>query len=95
MKKSKNVLVVCGLGVATSTVVGHYVEEIAKEKEINIQLTQCKAAEIFVYISDTDLIITTTALDNKYSVPMINAIPLITGIGKEEIIKKIEDALEK
>jgi PTS system galactitol-specific IIB component len=95
MKDVKNVLVVCGLGVATSTVAVHYVEEVAKERNVKVQVQQCKAAEVFVYIADIDLIVTTTVMENKYSIPMINALPLITGIGKEEIIKQIGDALVK
>lgn len=89
----KTVLVVCGLGVATSTVVAFTLEEEMKKRGIIIHTIQCKAAEVFMYVANADLIVSTTPIAAKQPVPIINALGLITGIGKEAIIEDVAEKL--
>jgi len=42
----KRILVVCGTGIATSTVVARKLEEKLEEKGIDIETRQCKVAEV-------------------------------------------------
>ena len=45
----KTVLVACGAGIATSTVVNKAIEDLAKENNIPVNLIQIKIAEVSAY----------------------------------------------
>ena len=91
--ETKKVLVVCGLGVATSTVVALAIEEEMKKRGLQVYTIQCKASEVFKHVDDVDLIVATTPVAGKYPVPVIHTLAFITGVGKEEVIEKIAQAL--
>jgi galactitol-specific phosphotransferase system IIB component len=44
--KKVKILVVCGTGIATSTVVSRKLEEKLPERGFNVETRQCKAAEV-------------------------------------------------
>jgi len=45
--------------------------------------------------SDADLIVTTTPVPDNLGVPVIHTLAFLTGIGKEEAIEQIVQALSK
>jgi len=90
----KRVLVACGTGIATSTVVAKAIEEALKERGLNVMIRQCKISEVKSLAGDADLIITTTPAPKDLGVPVIQTIAFLTGIGKEEVIEEIVKALE-
>ncbi|NEX78524.1 PTS sugar transporter subunit IIB [Bacillus thermocopriae] len=90
----KTVLVACGAGIATSTVVCNRVENLLKENNVNAEVIQCKISEVKSRQADADLIISTTILPTTYDIPSIIATAYITGIGMEALDKKILDALK-
>jgi Phosphotransferase system, galactitol-specific IIB component len=96
MEKRKVVLVACGAGIATSTVVCERVEKLLKDNKINAQVIQCKIAEVASKESGADLIVSTTILPKEYSIPALKAVAYITGMGAEkldqEIIKILKEA---
>ena len=55
----KTVLVACGAGIATSTVVNGAIEEIARKNNIDVNLIQIKIAEVESYLDTADLLVTT------------------------------------
>lgn len=55
---TKNVLIACGNGVATSTVVRSKIEKYCAEQGISIKATQCKMLEIHDKGNDYDLVVT-------------------------------------
>jgi PTS system galactitol-specific IIB component len=91
----KKVLIACGAGIATSTVVSNAVEEMIKEHNINADVHQIKIAEIGTHVDTADVLITTTIVQNDYPFPVINARSFLTGIGleetKQEILKALKD----
>lgn len=91
----KTVLVACGTGIATSTVVNNAIEEMAKENNIEVNLIQIKIAEVDSYKDVADLLVTTATLKKEYPFPVINARTFLTGIGVEETKKQILEALKK
>jgi len=91
----KKIVIACGTGIATSTVVADKVENICKKEGIDALITQCKVSELEAYVHGADLIVTTTVIGKKYDIPVINALPFITGIGEEEVLKKIAEELKK
>ncbi len=92
--KKYTVLVACGAGIATSTVVCQKVENLVKEHNINAEIIQCKIAEVKSRQQGADLIISTTILPTTYEIPAIIATAYISGIGMAQLDQKILDHLK-
>lgn len=90
---AKTVLVACGTAIATSTVVAVAIEEACKEAKIPVQVRQCKASEVPTLAQDADLIVATTPVSKNLGVPVIPGLAFLTGIGKDQVLKEIVDAL--
>ena len=58
--EKKVVLVACGTGIATSTVVNTALESLAKDNGIQIEIIQCKIMEVPSYADRADLLITSS-----------------------------------
>jgi len=56
----KKVLVICGTGIATSTVIMNKLKEFFAEKQMQVQLDQSKVSDILSVGNDYDLIVSTT-----------------------------------
>lgn len=89
------VLVACGAGIATSTVVLDQLEELFERENIKVELVQCKIAEVASLQSNADLIVSSTILPTKYAIPAISATAYLSGIGIEELDKEVLRALRK
>lgn len=92
--KKYTVLVACGAGIATSTVVCQKVENLIKDNNINAEVVQCKIAEVKSKQEGADLIVSTTILPTTYDIPAIIATAYITGIGMDKLDQKILDHLK-
>ncbi|MBA2871069.1 MULTISPECIES: PTS sugar transporter subunit IIB [Bacillales] len=93
--KKKQVLVACGAGIATSTIVNKEIEEICKENNIECDIVQIKITEVGSYVDTADLLISTTIVQTEYPFPVINARAFLTGIGLDEVKKEILEQLKK
>lgn len=92
----KRILVACGNGIATSTVVASKIREYLGEKGIQVETSQCKLMEIPGKIQNFDLVVTSGQYDGEsYNVPIVKGLALLTGIGAEETLEKIYDALSQ
>lgn len=89
----KRILVACGTGIATSTMVAKKVEEALKARGYDVLVEQCKAAEAPSKASNYDLIVSTTTLQNCGSTPVIRSIAFLSGVGVDKDIEKIVAAL--
>lgn len=85
----KRILVACGAGIATSTVVCDKVERLIKEHKIDATVTQCKIAEVGSLEDNADLIISTTILPREYKIPAIKATAYISGINMQKLDETI------
>jgi len=85
----KRILVVCGTGIATSTVVARKLEEKLKEEGIDIETRQCKVVEVESMLENVDLIVATTPVPDDIKVPVIRTLAFLTGIGEDEAIEEI------
>ena len=93
MKKIK-VLVECGASIATSTVVIKKVEDLFARNNIPLDIRQIKIAEAAGLQNQADLLISTTMLPAAYSIPAIQAMAYLTGIGVDKVEAKILDAVK-
>lgn len=91
-------VVACGGGIFTTSLVSDQIKEILKKAGIQHTVTPAKLTEI-ASISDADLIVVTgkfgTKTQNVSNTPIIVGMSLLTGIGKDEfaveLVKKIKE----
>jgi PTS system galactitol-specific IIB component len=91
----KRVLVACGNGIATSTMVAMKIRDLLEKEKIECQVEQCKMLEIPSKADMYDLIVTTGKFeDSNVKTPIIGGIALLTGIGEEEVLEQIKNTLQ-
>lgn len=94
--KKKNILFVCATGIATSTVVAEKTMEFLQNHGLDANYTQTNVASLPEYdFHDADLIVATTNVPYKTEIPVIKALPLITGIGGEKVLEEIKKQIEE
>ena len=95
--KKKKVLVACGSGIATSTVIMDKLESGLKERGIDIDLEQCKISEAKNYIEDLnlDIIVLNGPVNSKYSIPAFSGVSFLTGVGEDKLLDEIEEELKE
>ncbi|ALS37926.1 MULTISPECIES: PTS sugar transporter subunit IIB [Enterococcus] len=93
----KKMLIMCGTGVATSTIVTNKVKEWLKTKgyENEVKLYQSKVADEMNRIDDYDIIVSTTVVPDKIKDKIIMGLPLLTGMGTEEMYQEIEAKIKE
>ncbi|PSP27222.1 presumptive arabitol PTS enzyme IIB [Halobacteriales archaeon QS_4_66_20] len=98
MSEPKNLLLVCGTSVATSTVVREKLKKELPKRDVNIgTLTKAKVTEApsKAKSGSYDLIVATTSLDqDRFDIPVITTQAFMTGIGEEEVIDEIVETLQ-
>lgn len=92
---TKTVIVSCGTAIATSTVVAKAIEEACKQEGIPVNVKQCKATEIPLFLDGADLIVTTSQLRSDPGIPVIQGLPFLTGIGRDQALAEIIDVLRE
>ena len=85
----KTVLVICGTGVATSTVVATIIREHCAANGIDVDVRQGKVMDLLRGSPDVDLIVATTQVPDSVTVPVVAGLPFLTGIGKEATLDEI------
>lgn len=88
------ILVVCGAGVATSTVAVKKIEQKLAERGVAAQVDQCKATEVPYKVEQYDLVVTTTLLGAVGDTPVVQTVSFLTGVGIEADMDKIVALLE-
>lgn len=91
----KKILIACGNGVATSTVVASKIKDKCEAEGIVATVVQCKLLEVESKASDFDLLVTTGKYSNDdINIPVVGAIALLTGINEEETLENIVSHLK-
>ena len=89
------IVVACGTAIATSTHVAMKLKEILHERGIEIHTVQCRVPEVPSFAENAHLVVATAQVPYDLNVPVVNAIPFLTGIGEKEVIDQIEAYLRK
>ncbi|WP_028274555.1 PTS sugar transporter subunit IIB [Atopococcus tabaci] len=90
----KRVLVACGNGIATSTVVASKIRTYAQKEGVNITTEQCKLMEVPGKGDNYDLVVTTGQFGGQINTPVVGGMSLLTGIGQQDTLKEIIDHLK-
>ncbi|HBN95045.1 MAG TPA: hypothetical protein DDZ66_02000 [Firmicutes bacterium] len=96
MKKRYNILLVCAMGYSTSSLIKLQIRRFLDQNNIDADLHSSALNTIQNHLDDTDLIVTSLDLNPEdYSIPVVNAVDLISGRNKDKIFAEIQTALEK
>ncbi|WP_042146746.1 PTS sugar transporter subunit IIB [Paucisalibacillus sp. EB02] len=87
----KKLLIMCGTGIATSTVVTGKVRDWLKENNLEdkVHLYQSKITDELNRLDEYDIVVSTTLVPDNVKDKVIDGVPLLTGFGTEEMYGKI------
>ncbi|MCR1899102.1 PTS sugar transporter subunit IIB [Irregularibacter muris] len=92
----KQIIVACGAGLATSTMIVEKINETLEGTGINYSISQSQIYELNSYDGKADLFVTSMKLDEKkYKTPIVVGTPFLVGINEEETKEKIIQILLK
>lgn len=90
----KTLLIVCGAGHATSTIAVAKVQEwLNQNKYTDIKIYQSKLADELNKIDDYDAVISTTIVADSIKDKVINGLPLLTGVGVDQLYADLKEGL--
>ncbi len=89
----KRIIFACTSGIATSTVATEKVLQYCKKIGIDVEPMQSNVGTIPSQDGMADLIVVTSGVKYNLKTPIVNGLPLITGIGEEALLQKIADIL--
>lgn len=93
----KKILVVCGNGIASSSIMVSILQDYLKEKHIDAQVEK---SSLMACTTDTfnsyDLVVSSTKIDNpEIKTKVIIGAGLLTGLGEDEIFEAVQEVLTK
>lgn len=89
----KKVIFACSSGIATSTVVAGKTKEYCAKHGIEVISQQSTVGEISGLDEAADLFVITSDIGRELKTPVVNGLPLITGVGEQEVLDKIVSIL--
>lgn len=96
--ETKTCLVVCGAGFATSTVGAKACEQVCKELgfKAKVEKRMAAAAKTAYLQLKPDVILLMAKLTLDFGdYPVVNGIPLVTGIGKDKVLAELKEVLSR
>ncbi|HBN95677.1 MAG TPA: hypothetical protein DDZ66_05200 [Firmicutes bacterium] len=88
------ILVACGTGAATSTFVATRLKEELSLRGLRVETTQCRIQDIGLNLGDVDLIVTTSSINDTFSVPLFNGIPFLREFDNDALLDEIANTLK-
>jgi len=89
------ILVACGNGIATSTVVASKIRSYMEEKGLPVDTTQTKLMEVTGKVEGYDLLVTTGEFDGQTKgVPYVKGMPILTGINADKTFEEIYEIIK-
>ena len=87
----KKVLIICGTGIATSTVVRVKIEKwlCKMHLENKVKLYQSKMSDEINRLDEYDIILSTIIVPDRIKEKVIDGIPLLTGMNEDEVYQNI------
>ncbi|HIY92300.1 PTS sugar transporter subunit IIB [Companilactobacillus sp. HBUAS56275] len=95
---AKSLMVVCGTGIATSTVATGKIKSYLDEQGLSseVHFLQSKIADEVSAIGNDeyDIVVSTTMVPSSIQSKVINGVPLLTGIGADKVLEEIKTKVE-
>jgi len=93
--KTYRILIACGTGIATSTVIADRVTKLCEANGFKVNVQQTKVVQVEGIANDYDLIVASTKIPSTVKVPYVSALSYLTGINREKTDAEIIDILKK
>lgn len=87
--KEYHILIACGSGIATSTVIANRVKNLCEDNGFNVKVQQVKIVEVEKMAPEFDLIVASTRVPETVTTPSVFAINYLTGIKPESVDEQI------
>ena len=85
------IVIACGSGVATSTMIAAKVDDLLERLNVKAQVVQISLNEVESHLNGATMIVTAMGrLEVDSDVPVVVALPYITGLGGETTDAEIE-----
>lgn len=93
----KKLMIMCGTGIATSTLITGKIKTWLEENNYtnDVKLYQGKVSEEISRLDDYDIILSTTIVSETVRDKVINGVPLLTGMGVEQVYNRLEEEIKK
>lgn len=91
----KTIIIACGSGIATSTVICDAVESLLNEHHIAYQIIQCSMNEVDSHLAEADLVVSSMPLTKVSEVPNVVGLPYLIGVGIENLNQEILECLRE
>ena len=93
----KNILMACGSGICTSTILRTKISKVLDESgyKDKYKITQCKVAEVASMSSSYDFCVSTTMAPKEIKCPFVMGVCFLTGMGVDKAIAEILELMEK
>ncbi|GEO58857.1 PTS sugar transporter subunit IIB [Companilactobacillus bobalius] len=95
---AKSLMVVCGTGIATSTVatgkIKSYLEEQGLSSEVHFLQSKIADEVSAIGNDEYDIVVSTTMVPSSIKDKVINGVPLLTGIGADKVFEEIKSKIE-
>lgn len=94
---AKSLMVVCGTGIATSTVatgkIKDYLESVGKNDQVKFLQSKIADEVSAIENDDYDIVVSTTMVPSAIKDKVINGVALLTGVGTQKVFDEIEAKL--
>ncbi len=95
--RKKRVMIACGSGIATATLVSEHIKDLFKKEGVDAEVVAVGIREIVYEASKADVVVTTAKYKgDPLDKPLLNAISVITMINVEkfdnELLRLIREA---
>ena len=87
----KTLMVVCGSGIATSTVVEGKIRDFLDSKGVldKVKMYKGNIAEQINHIDEYDAFVSTTVVPDDVKDKVISGLPVLTGVGADKVYDEI------
>ena len=98
-EKTYTILSACGSGVATSSHIAASLTSSLKEMGVSVNVRTCSLGEIdgLVESMHPSIVVATASLETVHNwgeIKVMNGIPLLTGVGRQEKLNEIAEYLK-
>lgn len=89
----KKIMVACGTGMATSTMIASKVKEFLDSEGIASDINQCQLSVLKQYDGKYDLFITSMKIEEEFNTPIVLGTTFLIGMNEEKTKKEILEVI--
>lgn len=87
------IIVACGSGIATSQMVAKKIDRLLREKGVEADVAAVAKEGLASEAKDADAYVAVVKTEEDYDVPTFNGVAFLTGIGEEEELARLVEAV--